>query len=85
MSLDEFQHDRNEALLSMNETCIRAFAKKYDLELPEHAGTQQATTLFWAAVHKSITAIPALPIEFRRQSKQWLSERNLQSEDDGEL
>jgi len=74
-----FNKERNEALLSLEETKIRAMVKKWNgTEMPKGE-------VFWGAVHKAITGASSLPIEFRKQSKQWLNERDLKSLDDGDL
>lgn len=78
-SLEEFKHDQREALLSMEEVKIRAFAKKYGQTLPS------TSLIFWEGVHKAITALTNLPLEVRKESKKWLDEHNFKSWDDGEL
>ena len=56
-----------EALLSLDETKIRALYKKWNgTDLPKGQ-------IFWGAVHKAITGCVSLPIEFRRNSKSWLT------------
>lgn len=79
-TLDQFNAERNEALLSMDEQKIRAMVKKWNgTDMPIHGLT------FWGSVHKAITGNTALPLEFRKKSKQWLTERSLRSHDDGDL
>jgi hypothetical protein len=68
----EFIRERNEALASLDEARIRAYARKYNSWVPDHPET------FWRAVHKAITAIPELPLELRRKSKAWLEARGSQ-------
>jgi hypothetical protein len=78
--ISQFNKERNEALLSMEEQKIRDMVRKWNrTEMPSDMN------IFWATVHKAITGAMSLPIEFRRKSKQWLDERGLKSHDDGEL
>lgn len=78
--IEEFNKDRNEALLTLDEAKIRAYHDKWNpgMRLPDGE-------VFWGAVHKTITGIPSLPLEFRKKSKAWLDRRNLMSMDDGDL
>lgn len=77
--IEEFNRERNEALLSLDEAKIRAMVLKWnETEMPNGEA-------FWGAVHKAITGVRTLPIEFRRKSKVWLDERGYKSFDDGDL
>jgi hypothetical protein len=69
IELAEFLRDRDEALRSLDEAKIRAYAKKYDCEaeMPSHP------LVFWAAVHKARLQL-LLTAEERRVSEQWLAE-----------
>ena len=74
-----FNKERNEAFLSLDEAKIRAVVKKWNgTDMPQGE-------VFWGAVHKAITGCMSLPIDFRKKSKSWLTERGLQSHDDEEL
>lgn len=76
----QFNQERNGALLSMDEQKIRAMVKKWNgTDMPDHPLT------FWGGVHKAITGVQSLPLEFRRKSKAWLDEHGFKSFDDGEL
>jgi hypothetical protein len=76
----EFIDERNKAFLSLDEKTIRDFHLKWNQrEMPADMN------VFWGSVHKAITGVRTLPIEFRRSSKKWLSERGLSSFDDGDL
>jgi hypothetical protein len=77
--MDQFLKDRDEALLSLDETKLRAYMKKYGAEAPAESN------VFWCGVHKAITGCQSLPIEFRRKSAAWLAVRGFRSMDDGEL
>lgn len=78
--LDLFRQERNEALLSLDEEKIRAFCRKWQgQEMPQNK------KLFWGGVHKAITGISSLPLEFRQQSKDFLTGLGLHSHDDGDL
>jgi hypothetical protein len=79
MNFEKYVEDRNAALLTLDEPTIRAFAKRYDVKMADDP------EVFWGSVHKSITAITTLPLEFRLHSKRWLDERGWASYDDGEL
>ncbi len=67
--IKQFQADRDAALLSLDETKIRAFAQKYEAPLPSDPDT------FWTAVHKARTGAKSLPEFDRRISMSWLSDR----------
>lgn len=78
--LEQFKAERNAAFLSMDEKAIRKYFKKWNgREMP----TQPE--VFWGSIHKAITGCLDLPIEFRRQSKAWLTARGWGSLDDGDL
>lgn len=78
--IERFNKERNEAFLSLDEEKIRTHQRKWnDRELPEDK------KVFWAAVHKAITGVRELPLEFRKQSKAYLDARGLRSFDDGDL
>ena len=69
---------RNEAMLSLDKDKIISFMKSFDLPIPRDE-------VFWPMVHKTITGIKTLPIDFRRLSKAYLRESGMSSMDDGEL
>lgn len=75
----KFVMERDAVLMSMDEPTIRAFLSKYGEDI-----TYTGVT-FWAGVHKAITGSTTIPIEFRKQSKQWLDEHGFKSMDDGDL
>lgn len=78
--LETFTRERDKALLSLDEYKIRAmFFKFNEREMPANK------EVFWAAVHKAITGNLNLPINFRNKSKVYLTDRGLQSLDDGDL
>lgn len=75
-----FNQELDEALLTLDETRIRAMFRKWnEREMPEDP------EVFWGSVHKAITGSLRLPIEFRRKSKAWLDANGLRSLDDGDL
>lgn len=75
-----FNSERNEALLSMDEAKIRAMVKKFNgIDMPSNP------IVFWGSVHKAITGNLGLPLEFRKTSKAWLDAKGLKSLDDGDL
>lgn len=78
--IKQFNKERNEAFLSLDEQKIREHQIKWSgTDLPKDMN------VFWGAVHKAITGVTTLPIEFRRKSKAYLDEQGLQSLDDGDL
>jgi hypothetical protein len=74
-----FRTERNKALLSGDETTIRIFAWKYNLNVPTNREA------FWRGIHKAITGCLDLPEDYRLKSKQWLDERGSKAWDDGDL
>lgn len=79
-TIEEFRRERNDALTSLDEKRIRIMVRKFN-------GTDMPIDpeVFWGAVHKAITGCLDLPVEFRRQSKTYLTIHGLQSHDDGDL
>ena len=73
--IDKFVQARRRALLSMDESRIRRFMRKWnpDAEPPEDP------QVFWASVHKARTAATDLPEADRFNSHQWLKNRRLTS------
>lgn len=63
--------DRNEALLSLDETKIKDYCKKYKISIPE------SEEVFWAGVHKAICNMfleydtPVTSAQFNK-SYEWL-------------
>lgn len=53
--LKDFVEERNEALCSLDEEKIRAYAKKYDIDLPE------PKYAFWKGVYLALSNIPNVP------------------------
>ena len=76
--LNEFLADRQQALLSMDEPTLRAYARKYDIHLPFDDS-------FWTIVHKSRTGDTTLPMFERAASKQWLFAHGSSPLDDGDV
>lgn len=78
--MEHFVKERNEALLSMDEAKIRGFFRKWnEFELSTN------NAVFWTSIHKAITGVKGLPIDFRKASKAWLDKRGFKSFDDGDL
>lgn len=75
-----FKKSRNEAFLSLDEKKLRDHQRQWNnLDMPADM------EIFWGSVHKAITGCNDLPLEFRKKSKAWLTERGLESHDDGNL
>jgi hypothetical protein len=63
----EYVKERDEVLLSLDETKIRAHAKKWGVALPSSwAG-------FWGGVHKARLAITTFPKAEKEKSRAWLA------------
>jgi hypothetical protein len=76
-----FNAERNAALLTGDINVVRAFRDKWNPNAPRSSNLEVEL----ASMHKVITAVVALPIEYRRQSKQWLIAHGYRSDDDGDL
>lgn len=78
---EDFVRERNEILLACDVDKALAFQAKH------HPGIALPTNRFIVEIglHEARTAATDLPIEARRLSKQWLTERGYKSLDDGEL
>jgi hypothetical protein len=69
---------RDEVLLSGDvERVIKLLKESYGAA-PTHAAAERA-------MHQAITAALSLPMEHRIKSKKWLSDRGLDSWDDGDI
>ena len=53
--LKDFVEERNEALFSLKEEKIRAYAKKYNISLP------QSKYAFWKEIYLALSNIPNVP------------------------
>ncbi len=75
-----FVKERDAALLSGDIAECKKYWKKWNpgLKFPNDMVAEMG-------MHKAITACLSLPLEFRKQSKAWLSERGYTSMDDGDL
>lgn len=73
--VEQFLSDRKAALLSMDEACIRAYARKYGAEIIQEAQGE----VFWIMVHKARTGATDLSEEERQKSREWLAERGVSS------
>ena len=71
MDVKQWLKDRNEAFTSMDEKKIKAYCKKYEIEVPEDED------VFWAGVHKSICNLflevdTCIDIKQYNESYHWL-------------
>lgn len=69
--MDEFIKDRNEAIASGDIEKVRAYCKKYDIEIPEDEN------IFKASMHKAICNMYLMPdskisLEQYNRSYEWL-------------
>ncbi|MDE7389521.1 MAG: hypothetical protein K2M82_01055 [Lachnospiraceae bacterium] len=69
--INNFVKERNEALFSLDERKIRAYAKKYGIKLPT---TEKG---FWGGVYKAICNIPDAPPDLKQKAKEWLDDSGL--------
>ena len=67
ISCKDFRKERDEALLSLSEVRIRAFANKHDISMPYGI-------LFWITVHTAIINYAEGTQEQMQRSKKWLQE-----------
>ena len=58
--------DRDKALLSLDEQQIRAFCKKYKVQISDNP------VIFWAGVYKAVLAMKKSPEETRKKAEDWL-------------
>jgi len=72
--------ERNAVLLTGDWRKLKKFMIDRNMPLP--SGGDEVIEL---TLHKSITAVPGLPLEFRLKSKRWLISRGGHSLDDGDL
>lgn len=79
--IDAFKKDRDAALLSLDYETIQSFYFKYN----GYRLSYDNPDVFWGSIHKAITGLTSLPLEFRQKSKDWLTANGLRSHDDGDL
>lgn len=75
VDMKEFVKERDEALLSLDETKIRAYLSKYGVI---YEPTNEL--VWWAGIHKSILCIRSATPEQVERSKKWLVEYGFQPE-----
>lgn len=69
---NSFVHDRDEALLSLDEKKIRAFTRKYNISISDNP------IVFWASVYKAVLAMKHCPEDIRKQAGDWLDSHGFQ-------
>lgn len=72
MDLKKFIKDRNEAFSSMDEKKIKAYCKKYKIDIPEDEN------IFWMGVHKAVCNLylnedNLITLEQYNKSYEWLA------------
>lgn len=67
------KQERNEALLSMDKEKILAYCSKYHVPIPDNE------IVFWAGIHKAITAMRSAPEEQKQKSREWLWRHGMSS------
>jgi hypothetical protein len=75
-----FVKERDEMLMAADIDRLIAFHEKHN-----PGRTFSCREVAEVSLHKARTAAKSLPIEYRIESKRWLSERGYTSLDDGEL
>lgn len=70
-AIPQFVKEGNEALFSLDENKIRAYAKKYRVDLPDNY------IAFWGGVYKAICSITTAPKELQGKARAWLKEYNM--------
>jgi peptidyl-tRNA hydrolase, PTH1 family len=70
----QYEIDGDAALLSLDESQIRAYYKQYGLNLPSES---QGMDAFWAEVHFQRENRPSLSMQERLKSKFWLDEHHI--------
>lgn len=74
VDIAKFISERNKALFSLNKDRIKAFAKKYNVTIPDNE------TAFWGAVYKAIYAITDAPPGLKGKAEKWLEAHNFSKE-----
>jgi hypothetical protein len=69
--------ERDKVLLTGSPEQLKAFMHRHGLPCADRS--------LKVTMHKAITASRSLPLEYRRQSKVWLTTRGYHSLDDGDL
>lgn len=67
----QFVKDRNEALFSLDEKKIRAYAEKYRVALPDN------DVAFWGGIYKAICNITNAPKDVQDKARAWLKEHDM--------
>jgi hypothetical protein len=78
-AIKRYNAERNAMLLKGSVVALQQFMMKHGLQLPSSDAAAEVT------LHKTITGVRSLPLDYRKKSKAWLTERGLHSLDDGEL
>lgn len=66
MYMDKFVKERDDALLSLDKKKILAYSRKYGVQFSKNE------KVFWAGVHKAITAMTSATEEQKQRSRDWL-------------
>ena len=69
-----FVKDRDAALLSLDENKIRAFCRKYNVQISD------SPLVFWASIYKSILAMRNCPADIREKAGAWLDSHGFHRE-----
>lgn len=77
--LKRYIAERNAVLLNGTPDDLLDLIKRYRLHVPSCREVLELT------FHKTVTGVASLPLDLRKKSKAWLSERGSGSLDDGEL
>lgn len=69
--INDFVKERDEALFSLDERKIRAYAEKYGVRLSNEP------KVFWGSVYKAIYNIIDAPTELKQKAKEWLDKNGM--------
>jgi hypothetical protein len=74
-SLDSFQQERLEALLSLDQTKIQAYCDRWGATQPD---IPTGSLTWWAGVHKARLVIGGIPKADKELSRRWLKANGFQ-------
>jgi hypothetical protein len=79
ISTQRYNRERDAMLMQRCPDALIKFMRKHRLPTPKSRAMAEVT------LHKMTTAVVLLPLDVRKASKQWLTERGYPSLDDGDL
>lgn len=73
IDFSKFVRERNAALISLDEEQIRAYCRKYQVNISGNG------KMFWAAVHKARMGIRGFPESEKQISREWLNKNGFKT------